>query len=155
MFSQMGSGCYTHKGQVGGRPEADKQIVRQRGPWKKIPACRIDRHFYGRTIQAFVHVRSGALLLHHKWRSRNAAFYNRAGAWVVALDGVLIRRRCYYGCRPRAVPLRWASSVLREFISGIHQSCHVIEGHRPTVAESITEKYVEHDELPESLFPRG
>lgn len=125
--------------------------MQYRNLWRRIPANGIDRRMYGRTIAAFAHP-SGALLLHHRPLSRNAKSYDLVGMWLVVLNGVLIRRKSYFGRRQWGVPLRWAKKVLREYLTGTGQACDLIDGRRPTVAESICNKPVEVDELPPYLF---
>jgi hypothetical protein len=125
-------------------------IMNTRTLWRRVPANSIDRAFYGRIIKAYAHP-CGALLLHHRPVSRNCKSYDLVGAWLVVLNDVLVRRRSYLGRRQWGVPLRWANKALREYRAGIGQSCDLIDGRRPTVAESVGNKSVEVDELPPYL----
>lgn len=127
-------------------------VMKTRTLWRRVPANSIDQSRYGRTIRAYAHP-SGALLLHHRPQSRNAKGYDLAGVWLVVLNDVLVRRKAYLGRRQWGVPLRWASKVLREYRTATGgQLCDLIDGRRPTVAESIHNKPVEVDELPPYLF---
>ena len=86
--------------------------------WTNIPASSLDRVTYGRIVRAVKH-RSGALLLHRKYVSRNARIYHTAGQWMVVIDRVVIRSRSYYNGRPvLQPPTRWATRMLRAHAAG-------------------------------------
>lgn len=64
-----------------------------------------------------------------------------------------MRRKPAYGRRARGAPWRWAASVMRTHW-GIPkgQACHLLDGRRPTVAESIRRLTPQYDELPPVLL---
>jgi hypothetical protein len=122
------------------------------GLWRRVPANRIDRTYYGRTVLAFIHP-SGAMLLHHRPRSRNSRLYDLIGIWLVVHNSVMLRRQYHYGRRQRGVPWRWANKVLTSYRRDAGHFCDLVEGRRPTIAESITNRPPAYDELPATLFP--
>lgn len=90
--------------------------------WHPIPARTIDPRVYGRTIRALVHRRGGAMLLHHKFSSRNSRIYDRCGQWRVVVDREVIRSKTYYNSKEiRQPPLRWANQVLRRHAAGTYE----------------------------------
>lgn len=130
-----------------------REMMKKRSLWRRIPAKKIDRRFYGRTIRAYAHP-TGALLIHHKPVSRNSQLYHLAGVWVVTWDGSMVRRRAYYGRRHKGTPpLRWANRALRDYHRGAGHFCDLIDGRRATVREAISSRPAEYEELPKSLFP--
>lgn len=111
----------------------------------------IDQDRYGRTQRAFRR-EDGALLLLHRPRSRNAEWYNRIGTWAVVVEDVLVARQHVYGRRGRATPTRWANSVLKKWIVGSSGAlCHLYDGRRPTVVESLLHSAAPLSQLPQSL----
>jgi hypothetical protein len=105
---------------------------------------------YGRTAKAYRHP-NGSLLLLHRPLSRNARGHQRISVWVVVLNDTLVRRRTTFGRRITAPPIRWANSMIRRFKSGDGAACHLIDGTRPTVRQSVESAPVQYDELPYSL----
>src|SRR5688572_13745286 len=95
------------------RSDQTRPVIPKRGSskWKRVPARGVDSR-YGRVECAYRHLRSGALLLLHRPRSRTAAWYDRIGVWLVTIECLTVARRCVYGRRVRAVPLRWAAGIL-------------------------------------------
>ena len=120
--------------------------------WRRIPARHTDEKTYGRTQRAFRRG-DGALLLLHRPQSRNAKMYDRIAVWVVVVDQTVVRRRAVYGRVVQATPIRWANRALRQFLRGdCGSACHLLNGRRPTVAESIREMPVRPDELPATII---
>lgn len=120
--------------------------------WQKIAARQLAPAKYGRTQQAWRHRDGHALLLLHRPRSRNGQWNRRVGYWCLVHDDVLVRRKPAYGRRVRGVPWRWAGRTLRAYTTGSNgQACHLLNGRRPTVAESIITLPPLYDELPPVL----
>ena len=129
----------------------DVQRVRHQ-PWHSIPTRQLDRGEYGRTQRAWRHHTEPALLLLHRPRSRGGRWSDRIAVWCVVHGGVLVRRQTAYGRRSRGVPWRWANRTLKAHTGpAAGQTCHLTNGRRPTVAQSIRTMPVRPDELPPVL----
>jgi len=129
---------------------ADKSYMKSRSRWKKMNSRKLPKSLYGRTSKCFRRS-DGAVLLLHRPRSRNAKWYNLVTIWVVTIEDVLVRRRCIYGRRPGQPPFRWANSVLRKFCQKNRASCFLLNGRKPSIAESIRYQPMRQDELPVTL----
>lgn len=121
-----------------------------RRQWHKIPVTQLDRAVFGRTVRAFVR-RDGLLLVLYRPRSRNAEWHDRISVWAVVKDDTLLGRRMTYGSRRTTPPVRWANSVIRRFTTTWGASCPLVDGRRPTVAESVMLVPPRREELPRTL----
>jgi hypothetical protein len=82
--------------------------------WKEIPANSLDPKVYGLITTAYRRS-GGAMLLHHKPIRPNHRSYSTIGYWYVTVDGVMVRRKAYYGIFQNRVPYRWANRWLRKY----------------------------------------
>ena len=124
----------------------------RRQPWQPVQVNSLDRAEYGRTERAWKHESKPAILLLHRPRSRSAKWFDRIALWCIVVEGVLVLRRAAYGRRIKGVPWRWVNRVLREHAgTPLGSSCHIVDGRRPTVLESITALPTTPGELPPVL----
>jgi hypothetical protein len=121
-----------------------------RRQWHKIPVTKLDRAVFGRTVRAFVR-RDGLLLVLYRPRSRNAEWHDRINVWAVVKDHTLVGRRMIYGYRVITPPVRWANSIIRTSTTAWGTSCPLVDGRRPTIAESIIIVPPRREELPRTL----
>jgi hypothetical protein len=129
----------------------DLQGMKQQ-PWHPVRTTQLDRGEYGRTERAWRHHDKPAVLLLHRPRSRGARWADRIAVWCLIYGGVLVRRRSAYGRRVRGVPWRWVNRTLKAHLGqAAGQTCHLKDGRRPAVADSIHTMPVRPDELPPVL----
>lgn len=80
--------------------------------WTRVPVHSIDQTFYGRTVDVYLHAKSGVLLIHHKPASRFSKAYRDSGTWWMSRNRELIARRSYYGAEINKPPFRWANQLV-------------------------------------------
>jgi hypothetical protein len=80
--------------------------------WDRVPIWAINPDIYGRTVDAYMHFETGALLLHHKPLSRHSATYHKTGVWMVTYRRKLVGRRYYYGGEILKAPIAWATKTI-------------------------------------------
>jgi hypothetical protein len=156
MIPQTRGRCATRRPAAGtnliGPSRCDDVPVMRQQPWCSIAVKSLDRDDYGRTQWAWEHRTEPALLLLHRPRSRGGRWADRIGIWCLIHGGVLVRRRSASGRRVRGVPWRWANQTLKAHLGpAAGQKCHLTDGRRPSVAESIHTMPVCPDELPPVL----
>jgi hypothetical protein len=90
--------------------------------WLRITTTSLDPRIYGRIVHAVRH-RSGALLLHRKFVSRNSHDYRRCGSWIVVVGREVIRSKTYINSKEiRIAPTRWAAGILRLHAAGVFRT---------------------------------